>query len=657
MPSGPPVVKPMHGAHNPARGSLRCVLRLIWAPIVLLACASCAEAPAADPLSIRVSWGLTGTSALPPNVTEIEIVTCVGPGQSASECTNVTCSIGALTLMRPDGGPMEVPQCRPREGTEMFGSEPVLVRSALATGTPIRFELRGRAGGAVLYRGQAGPFVLGEGDRRFVELRMYPTDASIQIGAAPVQRFLHTATRLPDGRVLIAGGFDTAERMDTCPSELFLAADSRCFELTATASALAFEVSSGRVEEIRDSMIEARAGHTATALPDGRVLIAGGAPRAILAMEPQGGVGAPGGHAIRFFPQNEDGTEGAHASFELFDAYLDSASDPERDGDLGAGRFLGTFAQTSSPGPLNRPRFLHAAAQIPDSPSRVVLVGGTGSRESEQSWEVFDNEKPGGFGVHRGGGNQLRTARPMPSAIGIGARVWIFGGGLAHDNSELGELWESTADPNGALVDLSTTAFPREAAKSTEQYPQYSLTRPAIGTVADGSRALAIGWYGPQCDRGSSTPRFATIGVSTEYCDAPAGGSDVRSFTVADSTGITQPTPVRPHAFAEAAVLTCFKPENPLRWLAIPGGISSTRWLGQLGVDIFDGTVNGAGAAQTLPGDLSITTTRAFHTATGLPGLGLVVLGGIDFSDDFTQLFFVDTPEVIFVSAPAPTDC
>jgi hypothetical protein len=68
-------------------------------------------------------------------------------------------------------------------------------------------------------------------------------------------RWVHSATELTDGRVIVAGGQDyDLHRFDS--AELY---DPKTARFSAT-----------------DSMTTARSGHTATLLSDGRVLIAGG---------------------------------------------------------------------------------------------------------------------------------------------------------------------------------------------------------------------------------------------------------------------------------------------------------------------------------------------------------------------------------------------
>jgi len=72
---------------------------------------------------------------------------------------------------------------------------------------------------------------------------------------ASVTRYNHTATLLPNGLVLIAGGWKD-DTQKNASAELY---DPRARKFTATGS-----------------MSVARNGHTATLLPSGRVLMVGG---------------------------------------------------------------------------------------------------------------------------------------------------------------------------------------------------------------------------------------------------------------------------------------------------------------------------------------------------------------------------------------------
>lgn len=95
---------------------------------------------------------------------------------------------------------------------------------------------------------------------------------------SPLQdgRAFHTATPLPDGRVLITGGVTQDTASTGCTP-----AGSTCRTLTATASADIFDPKTGRMFST-GSMGRARAFHTAVALDDGRVVVVGGSSSATL---------------------------------------------------------------------------------------------------------------------------------------------------------------------------------------------------------------------------------------------------------------------------------------------------------------------------------------------------------------------------------------
>ena len=186
------------------------------------------------------------------------------------------------------------------------------------------------------------------------------------------ERAAHTATRLPDGKVLIAGGF-----REEGTSEI------------AIASAEIFDPVTKTFTPISD-MNEPRNGHTATLLPNGKVLLAGGwnqqgrtataelydpqtgefeytgslmAPRQGLTatLLQTGQVLIAGGDSARNAP---------HLTAELYDPATE------------------TFTPTEN---LNDGRFGHTATLLSDG--RVLLVGGTSGNDNIlASAEIYDPE-------------------------------------------------------------------------------------------------------------------------------------------------------------------------------------------------------------------------------------------------------------------------
>jgi Galactose oxidase, central domain/Putative Ig domain/Kelch motif len=222
------------------------------------------------------------------------------------------------------------------------------------------------------------------------------------VGAMHESRFFHTATLLPDGRVLVAGGeYSGGER----------------------ASAELFDPATG-TWTLTGSMSVARSGHTATLLPNGQVLVAGGfdgasylataelydpasgqwtttgamsTARSVFTATPLAGgtVLVAGGFA---------GT-GAIAGAEIYDP--------------AAGRWAATS-------PMGTARLTHTATLLPNG--KVLVAGGFGGGTSLASAELYD---PGnGQWTTTGAMSTPRTGDA--STLLLDGRVLVAGG---YDNN------------------------------------------------------------------------------------------------------------------------------------------------------------------------------------------------------------------------------
>jgi WD40 repeat protein len=192
-------------------------------------------------------------------------------------------------------------------------------------------------------------------------------------GNLAVRRFSQTATLLPNGKVLIAGGMERNGKWDSS-AELY---DPRTGKFVATAS-----------------MASPRACHTSTLLPDGKVLIAGGSSGMDLMLssselydpatstfKPSGNLTGPrcGGAAVLLKSGKVllVGGEGAHEDERLATAEL---YDPS------TGRFSAT-------GSMHVPRNSHRAVLLQDG--RVLVIGGDSAgnypnARIEASAEIYD---------------------------------------------------------------------------------------------------------------------------------------------------------------------------------------------------------------------------------------------------------------------------
>ena len=228
-------------------------------------------------------------------------------------------------------------------------------------------------------------------------------------------RAVHTATALPDGRVLVAGGcVDPGCETATATTELYVPAKRRF-------------VPGPRLSR-------PRVGHAAAALRDGSVLVVGGwsgrtptatAERRVgVRFVPTGAMGSPrGGFTATRLRDGRvlvvGGTDGSRtlATAELYDPTT--------------GRFTAT-------GNLHEGRSAHSATLLRDG--RVLVVGGSDGDSVRATAEVFD---PASGSFEPAG--TLRAPRHKHAAVLLrDGRVLVVGGSDARDfggRYRASELW------------------------------------------------------------------------------------------------------------------------------------------------------------------------------------------------------------------------
>ena len=230
-----------------------------------------------------------------------------------------------------------------------------------------------------------------------------PALALQELAAMPAPRAAHSATRLQDGRVLLAGGCN----VDGC--EEGIAGD-----------ALLFDPESDRFLPAGE-LVTARVGQRAVALADGSVLLMGGWTQ-----------DGPTGLVERYMP--------ASGRFEPHGRLLEprdgfSATLLADGGILVAGgyaegmrrlasaeRYDPASGRSTPTGAMASPRMSHTATRLADG--RVLVAGGSrSSRDVLDTLELFDPAS-GTFAP----AGKLVTARHKHAAIAQGERVLLVGG-------------------------------------------------------------------------------------------------------------------------------------------------------------------------------------------------------------------------------------
>lgn len=225
------------------------------------------------------------------------------------------------------------------------------------------------------------------------------TGAVTPTGNPRVQRVSHTATRLGNDKVLVTGGYSSGEGA--------ILGISRTAEI--------WEPSTNKFRLLPATMTVARAGHSATQLPDGKVLLVGG-------LSP----------------------DGRYQLAEVFDPATE------------------TFTVLAAVD--NRERGLHATAQLPDG-SVLALGGESEATESIESVVQFHGDDGG---TSRVLANLLRPRTLVDGAVSRDGRVFLFGGEIGPGNvtTETAESYSASTGPSaiaslpGPRVGHTTTRLP-----------------------------------------------------------------------------------------------------------------------------------------------------------------------------------------------------
>jgi hypothetical protein len=185
-------------------------------------------------------------------------------------------------------------------------------------------------------------------------------------GSMKTARFAHTETLLPDGHVLITGGFDAS--------------------FTALSSAELFDPASGTFSKT-GSMTTGRDGHTATLLGNGLVLIAGGAAVASAELyDPFNGAFTTTGsmHVVRADPTATLLSDGR----VLLVGGQNNCTSTGCDSIDSAEVYVPTTESFTLTGSMSVPRWGHVASLLSDG--RVLVAAGASGQTYYTSAEVWD---------------------------------------------------------------------------------------------------------------------------------------------------------------------------------------------------------------------------------------------------------------------------
>jgi hypothetical protein len=274
------------------------------------------------------------------------------------------------------------------------------------------------------------------------------TFSAAGVGSMAVPRYGPATAALPDGRILVAGGYNGSDDVS---------------------SAEVFNPTSGNFSQV-GSMSAAREGAATALLPDGRLLIAGGAGNSSDSLDsseifdPKTNTFSPG-------PNLPVGVD-APASAPISEGRTLIAGGYTTDYSTGALIFtpLSTFASTGS---LAVPSYGPAGAALPQG--RALVAGGYDGDNYSDNAEIFDPQTGAFSSV--GVGKLLNAFEEATGAALPDGRALVAGG----------------FDETGALATAEVLSVPSNsfATKLKGRKVKFSVTTEGVGQVMDVSIKVA----------------------------------------------------------------------------------------------------------------------------------------------------------------------